>query len=374
MTTDNTLPFEQLIEEFDRLPKIVIESTYLELCKYPGSRFEEVCSRLLSFYFNPNNEHGVNDLFLECFLQLIAPNKEVAYQSKQVEVITELNSEGKRLDILIKSPDMVIGIENKINAAVYNPLHLYSRQIAMYHNVNVFKVILTVRSITDENEKRQIKENDFIVVSYIDFFNKIKQNIGQYISQANQKYLLFLYDFIQTIENMTGDTFNTNKLSNFFAANTEKIDNLIQLYNQYNQRILNVQKEKIASILQLIKLATENNKWDAWQGWDLVMGSEHIDSTKPRIGIEASYELVNNNPLGKFRIYFTTWKIRDFVPYEDYLRKHFPKNYLDKTKENRVYLHMDVIDGVDEKLIIEKLCEYYKLLTMMLREVDVTII
>ncbi|RZL60375.1 MAG: hypothetical protein EOO93_14195 [Pedobacter sp.] len=91
MPLNETPSFEQLIDEFEKLPKIVIESTYLELCKYPGSKFEEVCSRLLSFYFNPNNEHGFNDLFLECFLQLIAPNQQIAHQNKEVEVITELN-------------------------------------------------------------------------------------------------------------------------------------------------------------------------------------------------------------------------------------------------------------------------------------------
>lgn len=370
MTTNDTLVFEHLIDEFDKLPKIVIESTYLELCKYPGSRFEEICSRLLSFYFNPNNEHGFNDLFLTCFLQLIAPKQEITYQNRQVEVITELNSEGKRLDILIKSPDMVIGIENKINARVYNPLDLYSRQIDLYHKTNVFKVVLTVRVIKDVNEKRLIRENNFIVISYIEFFSKIKQDIGQYISQANQKYLLFLYDFIQTIENMTGDTHNNNKLSTFFASNSEKIENLIQLYNQYNQRILNVQKERITTLLQVIKLTTNNPKWDAWQGWDLVIGSESVDSSKPRIGIEASYEIANNNPLAKFRIYFTAWKIKDFELYEDYLVKHFPNQFLDKTKNNRVYLHMDIIHGDDESLIIEKLAGYYHLLQKMLAEVE----
>lgn len=371
MPLNETPSFEQLIDEFDKLPKIVIESTYLELCKYPGSRFEEVCSRLLSFYFNPNNEHGFNDLFLECFLHLISPNQEIAYKNNQVEVLTELNAEGKRLDILIKSPDMVIGIENKINAAVYNPLDLYSKQIALYHRTNIFKVILTVKTITDANEKRLIAENNFIVVSYIEFFTKIKQHIGQYISQANQKYLLFLYDFIQTIENMTGDTYNNNKLSNFFANNTEKIDNLIQLYNQYNQRVLNVQKERIAALLKEIKLITNDDKWWAWEGWDLGIHTEHINPNKPKIGIESSYQTQNNNPLAKFKIYITTWKIKDFAPYEDHLIKLFPNNFLDKTKDNRAFLHLDVIDGDDEGLIIEKLAEYYHLLQKMLAEIEI---
>lgn len=353
--------YNDLIREFDKLPKTVIESTYLELCKYPGHRFEDICSRLLCFYFDPTNEHGFHDLFLKSLLQVIPKDSEVSYKNNQIEVINELNSEGKRLDILIKSPDMIIGIENKILASVYNPLDIYSKQVDLYGKINVFKIVLSVKKITKSEERKFIADNNFIIVSYTDFITKIKQNIGNYISQGSQKYLAFIYDFIQTIENMTGNTYDNNELSHFFSSNTEKIENLIDLYNKYQQRVLKIQTDRISELELLIKSRTDN-KWWVYDKWDLGYNSFNLNTNKPKIGLESSYEHFNNNPLGRFRIYITTWDIKDFVPYEDALIKLFPNNFLDKTRGNRVFLHMDVIDGDDENLILEKLTEYYNLL------------
>ncbi|MBB5623211.1 hypothetical protein HDE69_004294 [Pedobacter cryoconitis] len=319
--------FEALLKEFGKQPKFVPEPTYLELCRYPTSRFEEICTRLLCFYFDPNNEHCFYDLFLDSLLQLISTDVRISYRNDQVQVINELNSEGKRLDMLIKSPDIVIGIENKIYASVYNPLSIYSNQIALYGKKNVFKVILTVRKI---------------------------------ISRANQKYLVFIYDFMQTIDNMTGETYDNNKLSYFFSNNTEKIDELIALYSKYNERILKVQIEGISELMTLIKLHTNDDKWWAWKGWDLGYDSFNQISGTPRIGVEASYEVLHNNPLGRFRIYITTWEIKHFVPYEDHLVALFPDCYLDKTNDGRVYMHVDVVDDNDIELIIEKLAHYHQ--------------
>ncbi|ALL06418.1 hypothetical protein AQ505_13465 [Pedobacter sp. PACM 27299] len=368
--TENIEFYEELLNEFDKQPKIVLESTYLELCRYPSSRFEEICSRLLCFYFDPTNEHNFQNLFIDSLLQIIAPNNKILYKNDQIQVINELNSEGKRLDILIKSPDMVIGIENKINASVYNPLEIYSNQIALYGKKNVFKLILTVRSITNKYERDFIYKNNFLIVTYTDLFNQIKQNIGDYIFQGNQKYLLFMYDFIKTIENMTGETYENNKLSHFFSSNAEKIDNLIALYTKYNERVLKVQQNRISELIKLIKFQTNDDRWWIWEGWDLGYDAFNNGSEKKRIGIEASYEILNNNPLSRFKIYITTWKIKDFAPYEDRLTELFPNNYLDKTTDGRVYLHMEVIEDDDQTLIIEKLDYYYCLLSKIVNETE----
>ena len=354
--------YKKILVEFGKQPKFIPEPTYLELCRYPSRRLEEIFTRLLCFYFNPNNEHCFDDLFLESLLQLISPDHQVFYRNDQVQVINELNSEGKRLDMLIKSPDIVIGIENKIHASVYNPLSIYSKQVALYGKKNVFKVVLTVRKISDTAEKKIISENGFVIVTYSEFLKKIKQNIGSYISRANQKYLVFIYDFIQTIDNMTGDTYDNNNLSNFFSNNSDKIDELIALYSKYNERILKVQIESITELKNLIKLQTADDKWWVWEGWDLGYDFFNRNTDLPRIGLEASYEVLHNNPLGRFNIYITTWKIKDFASYEDYLVDLFPEAYLDKTNDDRVYLHVDFIEDDDNKLILEKLKKYYEVL------------
>uniref|UniRef100_UPI00292DB965 PD-(D/E)XK nuclease family protein n=1 Tax=Pedobacter aquatilis TaxID=351343 RepID=UPI00292DB965 len=262
MSTD-TLNFENLIREFSKLPKIISDPTYLELCRYPSNRFEDICSRLLCFYFDPTGEHGFTNLFLDALLEVISKDGEIFYRNNEVQVINEVNSEQKRLDILIKCPDMIIGIENKIYASVYNPLETYAKQIALFGKKNIFKIILTVRKITDQNEKTYIANNGFQIVNYTDYFTVIKRNIGNYITNGNPKYLTFIYDFIQTIENMTGENYNNNKLIQFFSNNSEEIENLITQYQHYNERTLKIQKDAIAELMLKISTITGENWW-AW--------------------------------------------------------------------------------------------------------------
>ena len=365
--------FEKLLEEFNQIPKAIPQTTYLDICKYPGSRFEEICSRILSFFLKPVNEHGLDDLFVKSLLEVITKNRNIRYISKQIEVSTEITKDEKRLDILIQSPDFIIGIENKIYASVHNPLDVYKSLIEERgKNItpeNIFKVVLSVKKITDQNELNKIDQNEFVKVYYSDFFDKLKHNVGYYITQANQKYLTFMYDFIQTIENMEGQ-FN-NKMFQFFTDNKDNLDKMIDLYNDYKQRILTTQKIRISKILSKINDLTKDNWW-AWQGWDLGFDKFNQGTNLPRIGIESSYEFANNNPLGLFRIYITTWKVEDFSPYEEILISKYPPTeyYLDKN-DGRVYLHMKPIENDNEEEILKQLEFHYEELKEISKQLSI---
>ena len=280
---------------------------------------------------------------------------DIKFKNDQIKVITEDNAEGKRIDLVIYSPDFIVGIENKITAPLYNPLDVYKRRLEEYSIENTIKIVLSLNRITKIEEKKLIKRNDFIAITYSDFFEIIKRNIGEYISTCNQKYLTHLFDFIQTIENMNTLNKIDKRIVDFFVDNSNDIDELIKFYNQYKDDILNQQKEKIFEIKQKISTITAVNWW-AWQGWDL--GYDSFNKSKPRIGIESSFKTTKESPLGEFHIYITTWNLKDWNPYEKDLLEKFPTNVLDKVN-SRVYLHMDIIDGNNEDLIIEKLKEYY---------------
>jgi hypothetical protein len=233
-------------------------------------------------------------------------------------------------------------------------------QKASQNNIdnNIFKVVLSVKKITYQRELKKMNENGFVKVYYSDFFEMIKKNVGEYFSQANQRYVTIMYDFIQTIENMDGKF--DNKMFRFFTENKESINEMIKQYNNVNQLIFNVQKNRVSEILNKINVLTGANWW-AWQGWDLGIDSFNINTTLPRIGIESNYELSNQNPLGKFKINITTWKIRDYEPYAEILRIKYPEKILD-VKQNgadRVYLHLDEIDNDIETEILERLQFHY---------------
>lgn len=354
MNIDNAL---LLLEEFNKIPKRKIEPTFLEICNYPKRRFEEICSRILCFYFNPLKEHGLKNLFIDSLFELLIETGQ-HYQDDQIKIIAEDNADGKRIDLVIYSPDFIIGIENKITAPLYNPLNAYKKRLEEYSIKNIFKLVLSLKTITKKEELELINRNEFKAITYCDFFEVIKKNIGQYISTCNQKYLGQLFDFIQTLENMKSSIPTDKKLADFFFDNSDDIEKLIQSFRNHNDLILNKQKDRISELRE--KISTKTGKeWWAWQGWDL--GYNSFSSNMPKIGIESSYKETKTDVLGEFRIYITTWNLKDWLPFEKTLTDRFPNNFLDKV-DNRVYLHMDLIKEDDEELIIEKLNEYFEML------------
>ena len=280
--------FEELLRIFETLPKNIADRTYLEICKYPKRRFEEICSRLLCFYLAPRNEHGLGDLFLSSLLEILSPQKKLSFKEETVKVISEENAEGKRLDMLIHSDGFVIGIENKITAGIYNPLEAYKNRINLYGRNNVFKVVLSLRKITDKNELIILSTNEFIRITYSELFETIKKNIGKYLNRANSKYLTFLTDFIQTLENMDGQNIINEKLADFFYDNSNKIKELLDLYQTYDQRTRELQIQRIAELKDKIVELTNDPLWWTWEGWDLV--HDKFNLALPKIGIESYYE------------------------------------------------------------------------------------
>ncbi len=350
---------EILLDEFDNLPKFIKQPTYLEICKYPRRRFEEICSRLLCFYFAPKNEHGFNDLFLVSLLEILSKDP-IPFREEQIKVISEENAEGKRLDMLIHCPSFVIGIENKITAAIYNPLETYKNRIELYGGKNIFKVVLSLRKIVNKDELMILNTQGFISITYLELFEIIKRKIGWYLDKANTKYLTFLTDFIQTLENMDGNNILNEKLADYFYDNSVRIDDMLDLYQKFQSRTLDTQKQRIAELRDKVISLTGNTNWWAWEGWDL--GFNKFNAEKPLIGIEASFNATRGKALGKFSIYITTWKLSDWVPYEAKILRDFPNNFMDK-KDNRVYLHMDVIEDDNEEEILAKLNTYYNYLS-----------
>ena len=80
--------FQTIVRDFSKIPQIDTDPTWLEICRYPQSRFEEVCSRILAFYLNPNAEHRINDLWLSALLDAVGKSDWYDYRH-DVKVNTE---------------------------------------------------------------------------------------------------------------------------------------------------------------------------------------------------------------------------------------------------------------------------------------------
>ena len=360
--------YNELLLKFSKIPKEEREMTFLELCHYPGERFEEICSRILEFFFQPNSKHGFHDLWFKALCHLLNLEYEDLSEmyTRTEEYTYSAEQSNKKIDIVLETHSMVVAIENKIGADLYNPLDSYQDHINKTYGHKIIKlVVLTAHSLSSE-EREKAKKYNFTIIEYKKLFKQVKEMLGSYISKCDQNYLSFMLDFIKTVENrmnIMGET----RLDAFFIENKEELARLVNEFTDWEKRIRNVQSEPLTQIKNSITQKT-NNSWWIYQNWDL--GVVFNDKTPYKIGIESEFKQTKDDPIGEFHIYLTTWNLSCWKPYEREVLSEYPideNHILDDGKNNkfnRVYYHMPIIRKEDYKddyiaEIVKRLEEYF---------------
>lgn len=208
---------EQLLANFARLRALRVPRTFLELSGYP--HYEKVCSNLLAFYLEPGAEHGLRDLLLRALMNCVGLRWETMIH--RAKVITEVETDtGGRLDLLVTTDEFVIGIENKIWAALHNDLADYGTLVharATEAGVPLKNTRLLVSSVRDlsADESRKARDAGFQAVRFSKLVSEVRQLLGHYTIRADLKQLGYLSDFMQTLENLSG--IPNTELTRFFA-------------------------------------------------------------------------------------------------------------------------------------------------------------
>jgi hypothetical protein len=351
------IEMRELLASFDRLPKTLRQPTYLELCKYPGRRFEEICSRLLAFYLDPMKEHGFHDMFLQALFEMLGIG-DIEYKETNITTKLEVNAEGKRLDILIDGKTFAVGIENKIYAGIYNPLEEYKTLLQKQNGKKNFLLVLSLRKL-NESEKAKLNKNNFASYTYREYFDIIKCNLGNYIKHGNLKYFAFIVDFIETMENMQGGNFMNKESEAFFIDNSDRIDELNKLYDAYKEgrrqklvdRLLELQEE-IAGVTNKI---IGNNGWWIYEDW-------LVGYTSPSgIQVTVYFEETKENPLDKCHVWIVAKnndkKVQDvWTKVLERIKSVYP-DFEVQRNSYETFLPVAVILNDDNEAIIAKLQE-----------------
>lgn len=197
--------------------------TFLEISKQP--HYENVISNIYAFFFEVNQEHGLNDLFIHCLIELIHEktegNKKEFSDFKDFKIDTEYGTdENGRIDILLSNDDYAIIIENKIYHHLNNNLADYWDSI----NVSNKKIgiVLSLGIVNNIDYKK------FINITHKELLGRVFKKLGDYMLDANEKYLVFIKDFYQNIMNMSGSK-TEEKDFLFYYQNLQEINQLIKL-------------------------------------------------------------------------------------------------------------------------------------------------
>jgi hypothetical protein len=229
---ENINKFQKLVDDFNALKlKDRDESpTFLDIAKCP--RWENVWSNILAFYIDPNKNHQLGAFLLQSIFQSIAvPLTEVPITENITVGREYATKKGNRIDLVVTGEHFVLGIENKVDAELYNDLADYSAAIdALAKGKTAYKIVLS--------KYPQPATDGFVSLLYRDLLKTIKQNIGAYTSFADTKYFIFLLDFLKNIENNINNNIMSDnpELRNFVDKNLTAIKAIVEVYNAHLRR------------------------------------------------------------------------------------------------------------------------------------------
>jgi len=241
MRENELLEFKRILDEFKAVKFVDKTSTktFMQVTGYP--HFENVCSNILAFFFDPKEEHNLNNLFIRSLLE--TAGEEMISNVDTVVIEREFcTSNNNRLDITIKSNSILVGIENKLYSKVYNDLHDYKNECKRLANREGLRCYMIILSLIDE--KAISATNGYFNVTYDMFIEKIRKNIGDYINDANNTWVIYLKDFMKTISSLYGRDNNMNtQLLEFIRKNSEEVDKFYMEINELKKQMKSKTKQ-----------------------------------------------------------------------------------------------------------------------------------
>ena len=222
--TETIDQFKALLAAFKELPRTPQrDPTILEILGYPYSKWENAYSNTLAFFLDPRSEHGFGPLFLESLL-FLAKGRVEKQNTQEVEVSREVRTAtDKRIDLVIETKTLIVGIENKIRRGLHNDLEDYGRYLEESANGRDVCKILLGLNLPDDAEL-----SGFKLIKYQEYFDEVLRRIGPAIIGSTDRYLRFALEVIETVKHLTEDSAMDSPMLDFFANNRKEVESLVQ--------------------------------------------------------------------------------------------------------------------------------------------------
>jgi len=196
---------------------------------------ENIISNWYSFFFDTEEEHKLSNLFLNSLIDLI---NEKSKSEREIEmdgcsVIREFSTGKGFIDLVVydgeeEDLNSAIIIENKINASLNNDLDDYFTSIKVKDKK--VGIVLSINEMKIEND-------NFINITHYKFAKRVKENLPSHLLKAHDKHLLYLKDFLETIEYIS-KPLEMDENIKFYIKNIEKINKLIEIKDKAEQYIV----------------------------------------------------------------------------------------------------------------------------------------
>ncbi len=238
--------FSELLDLFESLPVTTSSTTIFNIAGYP--HYENVCSNILAFYLDPNNEHGMGSLFLSSLMSFV-DGCDGDY-GNEVKVDREVSTAKGRLDIVVLTAGQIIGIENKLYHHLNNDLNDYGSFLDAtakeQGDKDSIKLVLSLR--------QEQMTAGFVCITYEELWEKIRENLGKYVSTSSQKWMLYLVDFMEAIEKLYEGNMELDESDSFFIENNEKLAELIEARKIFQNKL----KDRLKTLFSLVEKPDES--------------------------------------------------------------------------------------------------------------------
>lgn len=172
-------------------------------------------SNILAYFFDPNEEHSFGSLFYDALLEIIMDKvsalqnthphitfEDISSFDEVKTVRTEEQTNGaietaKSIDIVLEGNKWVIGIENKINHNLVNPLDVYWEHLQS-KDKSTFGIVLSLKPYPPEECKANT-HNYFLNITHQEFLERVQNNI-QLTGDTSSTDLFYLREYFKNIE------------------------------------------------------------------------------------------------------------------------------------------------------------------------------
>ena len=274
MTEISKQAIDTFLNDFNKLEiKERSGPTYLEIAKMPY--IENVWSNILAFYLNPNQHHKLGSLVLTSLLKLYDKElKPKLGNLNHINVNTEQSTlKGNRIDIVVKGDYFILGIENKVNAALYNDLEDYSNTLNSLkpQQGEVYKIVLS--------KYKNNTDNGFKTVLYKDFVKVVRQDLENEPNKTDNKYLVFFDDFLNNIyyDLNQFDVENNKEVLAYLIQNKSTVHKVVKMHGILQNELI----AKMDRVYQLLRNQIDNLKKEG--GLEFEIGSETFKYQAERI-------------------------------------------------------------------------------------------
>lgn len=236
LTTD----FSAILDLVVQLPeRAAPRRTFMEIAGYP--HLENVCSNIMAYYFDPRSDHGLGDTVLSSFLSAAAAPTPLTNIIVEREAVTDT---GKRIDLLVLADELVIGIENKIYAGLYNDLADYQQHLKKVADGRpTIGVVIGLTAV-------DAKFAEFVSVTYEKWFEVLLPELGRAALGADLQRVASLLDFITSIRNLTKRNPMDGEIVKLFRDRGEDVKGLLAKVDEF-QRELRRKVEGVGDLLIL---------------------------------------------------------------------------------------------------------------------------